>query len=962
MAAIRRRPTPLIDVTSRIPDFPSRPALGHDSASSPDTFHFSQTTQIGSPMIIPPNNPPADDVAVRSRSPYVRRRLPLVAATLALAGSLAFPLLASADPVPPPDKDLSAKQAQKLELQNRAKLAADDKKARAALQPGEEVELDKSDLQNLKVDKVTPTADGAELTMGSFVGHVRFVSADVVKVTLQAAGQPAYESVAVVKDSLGDVSIDRQQTNRRYTMKTDSVTVEIALRKFAVTMRDKDGKVINADDSRFGSGYQDGKPYVFKKTNKNESFYGFGEQTKGLNKRGDSIGMWNTDHYAYEADAKYIYSSIPFFTGLKNSGAYGIFFDNTHHSYFEMASESDDYYYFYANGGELTYYFINGPKMGDVLDRYTQLTGRYQQPPEWSLGWEQSHWGYKPGSKIVEVAKGYRDRKIPLDAMNMDIDYMDAWRLFTWDPAWGDPKQMDAQLEAMGVKTIAINDPGVKKEKGYWLSDEGTEKGYWATNPDGTDYDGAVWAGTSNFPDFTRQDVRDWWADQFPRLTDNGVEGIWLDMNEPAVFDGPNHTAPLDVEFAKGTKQHTEVHNVYGFWNTVATVDGMKKAYPDQRPFVFSRDMYAGSQRYAALWSGDNVSNWDHLKLTLPLNMNVGLSGVPHVGNDIGGFVGDTTPELFARWIESGSFAPFARVHYDNAFTPDQQCQEPWCLGPEVEAIAKKYVSLRYSLLPYTNTAFHNSTVDGRPVQQALVYQFQDDPEVRDIDDQFMWGNDIMVAPVVEKGATSRKVYLPAGKDWVNWWTGAKVAGGQTITVDAPLDVLPIFVAGGAIIPTREVQQHTGQNPFTNVAFNVFLDGGTATGKLYEDDGKTEAYADGAYNLYQATVTQAANGGIQVQTERLHSGYDSKLTSYDIVLRGFSFPPLGAGTAAQVAAGKGKVTADSRSEAAATATDLKLAAGTTAGVKIKAVDAKAKTVTVSVPFSASDVNVAFEGK
>jgi alpha-glucosidase len=905
-------------------------------------------------MIIPPEERTRPASSVPS-SLIRHRRVGLLAASAAIIGSLAIPTLASADPnapapgpaapAPAGGKQLSAKQAQKLEQTRRQKLAANDVKAQAALQPGEEVKLDKSNLQNLRVTNVTRTSDGAEFDMGSFVGKVRFVSADVVKVSIQAKGRPDYASPAIVKSTLGSVSLKRQKTNRKYTMKSGSVTVEVALRKFAVTMRDANGRVINADDSRFGSGYENGKPYVFKKTNKNEDFYGFGEQTKGLNKRGDSIGMWNTDHYAYEADAKYIYSSIPFFTGLKGNRAYGIFFDNTHHSYYEMASESDDYYYFYANGGELNYYFINGPKMGDVLDRYTQLTGTYEQPPEWSLGWEQSHWGYKPASKVVEVAKGYRDRKIPLDAMNLDIDYMNGWRLFTWDPAWGDPDVLDQQLEGMNVKTIAINDPGVKKEKGYWLSDEGTANGYFATNPDGSNYDGAVWAGTSNFPDFTRADVRTWWADQFSKLTDHGVEGIWLDMNEPAVFDGPNHTAPLDLEFDHSTKQHTEVHNIYGFWNTVATHKGMKKAQPGLRPFVFSRDMYAGSQRYAALWSGDNVSSWDHLKLTLPLNMNVGLSGVPHVGNDIGGFVYDTTPELFARWIQTGSFTPFARVHYDNTFQPDQQCQEPWCLGSEVEAIAKKYVSLRYSLLPYTNTAFHYSTTDGRPVEQALVYQFQNDKNVRDIDDQFMWGKDIMVAPVVTKGATSRKVYLPEGKDWIDWWSGKHYDGGQTITVAAPLDVMPIFVAQGAIIPTREVQQYTGQNEFTNVSMNVFLgSGSSATGSLYEDDGKTEKYKDGEWNMYQTTVSRNADGMFGINTQKTHSGYDSKLQTIDVVLRGID---LG-GVFGNAKAAGSKVALDAQR--------------TTNGVSVVKADASSKTVTVRIPAKAGKATLAFEGK
>lgn len=871
--------------------------------------------------------------------PFRRHRVALLAATLAISTSMTLPFIASADPQVKPAKrsTVTAQQAQKLEMQRRQKLAANEKEAQAQALPGEEIPLDKTKLQNLEVSKVVATSYGARFEMGSFVGRVRFLSGDVVKVSIQAAGQPNFNSPAIVDTTLGKYTITRKKTSSKYVMKTKSVSVEVALDKFGVTMRDKNGKIINRDDDRFGSGYENGKPYVFKKTSKDEAFYGFGEQTKGLNKRGDSIGMWNTDHYAYEADAKYIYASIPFFTGLKNNKAYGIFFDNTHHSHFEMANEADDYYYFYAQGGELNYYFINGPKMGDVLKRYTQLTGRYHQPPTWSLGWEQSHWGYKPSSKIVEVAKGYRDREIPLEAMNLDIDYMNGWRVFTWDPQWGDPHELDDQLEAMNVKTIAINDPGVKQEKGYWMSDEGTEKGYWATNPDGSDYSGAVWAGTSNFPDFTRKDVRSWWAKQFPKLVGEGVEGIWLDMNEPAVFDGPNHTAPLDVEFGNGTKQHTEVHNLYGFYNTVATYDGLKLAKPNQRAFVFSRDMYAGSQRYAALWSGDNVSSWDHLKMTLPLNMNVGLSGVPHVGNDIGGFVKDTTAELFARWMETGAFAPFARVHYDNTFQPDQQCQEPWCLGPETEAIGKKYIQLRYALLPYTITAFHNATKDGRPVQQALVYQFQTDPTVRNIDDQFMWGNDMMVAPVVTQGQTRRDVYLPKGQDWVDWWTGETFTGGQWISREAPLDTMPIYVKKGRVIPTREVQQYTGENPFTHATLHAFLKGSTAKGTIYEDDGISEKYLKGEWNQWDFTVSQSKGGSITVKTTKSHKGYDSKLKTFDVVLHDANLGNIAAG--------------------------LKLdGARSTAGATITSVDAKAKTVTVRIPISAKKATLAFEGK
>ena len=849
-----------------------------------------------------------------------KRGLAALATGCLVASSFMSPALAK------PDKDdVTPQEAQQSRRQFEKEAEANPQ----ITQPDGGSQLDKSRFRALSVTGVTQTAYGAELALGNYVGTVRFITADTVKFSVRTAGEKEFASAAVVDKDRPAVPLKFKETGQSITLTSSSVTVTISKKKYGVKVVDNaTGHVITEDYLNYGSGYQDGKPYAFKKTSPGEAFYGFGEQTKGLNKRGDSIGMWNTDSYAYSPTAKYIYSSIPFFMGLKDNKAYGVFFDNTHHSHYEMANESEDYYYFYAEGGDLTYYVFNGPKISDVVARYTELTGRYQQPPEWSLGWEQSHWGYSPSSKIVEVAKGYRDRGIPLDAMNVDIDYMDGWRLFTWGEQFGDPDEMDAKLEAMGVKTITINDPGVKKDPNYSVWREGTEKGYWATNPDGSDYDGAVWAGASNFPDFTRPEVRDWFADKYDALLNHGVEGIWLDMNEPAVFDGPDHTMPLDIEFDNGKLQHTEVHNLYGFWNTVSTHKAFEKFKPGERPFIFSRDMYAGSQRYAALWSGDNVSSWEHLAMTIPLNSNVGLSGVPHVGNDIGGFVSDTTPELFARWMQVGAFIPFARVHYDNAFKPDQQCQEPWCLGAETEAIGKEYIRLRYKLLPYLYNAFRQARETGAPVQQPLVYQYQDDAEVTNIQDQFMFGKEIMVAPVVTKGQTSRRVYLPKGSRWTDWWDGKSYDGGQWITREAPLNTMPIFVKSDSIVPTREVQMHTGQNPLTKLDLNTWVGNGeTATTVFYEDDGKSKKYESGEFDETRLTIARTA-GEIRFTSEVLKNGYDSKLGEWNLVLHNLSSKPT--------------VTSSNGGQPTVTS-----------------YDAETGTATVSVPLSATDVRLGF---
>jgi len=767
--------------------------------------------------------------------------------------------------------------------------------------PHPERPLDKSNLQELSVQSVTVTRDGASFDLGYFVGSVRLLTEDIAKISVRAEGKDEYVSPGIAKTDWTPPAFTTSESADTFTLKTAKLTVEVNKSKWGVRMLDSTGAVINEDDLDYGSGYENGKPYVFKKTDPNEAFYGFGEQTRNLNKRGNSIRLWNTDNYAYSPTEPYLYATIPFFYGLKGNGtAYGIFFDNTHRSYYEMASESEDYYSFHADGGDLTYYFFEGPKIPDILKNYTELTGRTPQPANWALGWQQSKWGYTmdptdpsvpaTAAKIIEVAKGYRDRQIPLDTMNLDIDYMNGFRVFTWDENNFDPEALDAQLEAMGVSTVTINDPAVKVDPGYKVYDEANAKALFATNPDGTDHVGAVWSGPSKFPDFTLPETRKWWADQHGTLLDRGVEGLWLDMNEPADFVNPFHTPPIDVEFNKGTMTHEEVHNIYGFLETEATRDGFEEYKPGVRPFILTRDMYAGSQRWGALWTGDNIANWDHLAMTLPMNMNVGLSGISHVGNDIGGFAEtdrdrSTNAELFARWMQVGAFTPHARVHYGKD-DPNQpfQCQEPWCFGSQVEAIGKKYIELRYKLLPYLYNAFHQSYLDGRPVEQPLVFQYQNDPNVRNIQDQYMWGSDLMIAPVVKEGQTERSVYLPAGSRWTDYWTNSTFDGGQTITRQTPLSVMPIYIRSDSIIPTRDVQQYSDEKPLTNLVLDTSVDTTTST-TFYEDDGATLDYQQGEYNETTFTATRQANGRVVLDKQVVTDGYDSALQTVTWAVR-----------------------------------------------------------------------------
>ncbi|MDP4552299.1 glycoside hydrolase family 31 protein [Alkalihalobacillus macyae] len=755
----------------------------------------------------------------------------------------------------------------------------------AVTQPHPDEPLNKQEAKKMmKVQSVKKLDNGImmELDQGQ-KATIRLFAEDLVKVSILENDKEEKYSPGIAKKDWETPEFEIEEKKGKITLKTDEITVMVNKEPFGVKMLDKEGNVINEDAMNYGSGYADDKPYVFKKTEEDENFYGFGEQSGEFNKRGESIGMFNTDAYAYGKDTKYLYTSIPFFIGLKDEKAYGIFFDNTYRTYFEMASESDDYYYFYADGGELTYYMMYGPEIQNVLDRYTELTGKMPKPAKWTLGLHQSKWQYS-ADDIERVAETYREKEIPLDTMHFDIDYMDEFRVFTWADDFGS-EELHNNLDNMNFHKIAINDPAVKYDEDYRIYKEGTENDYWAKNPDGSTFFGEVWPGKSAFPDFSKPEVRDWWALNSNVLFDKGIDGIWNDMNEPAVFDGPYHTMPLDIQFGEGENMmlHEEYHNLYGHDEAEATYNAFLQHKPNVRPFVLTRDMYAGTQRYAALWTGDNVSEWEHLQLSLPMNMNVGLSGQPFVGNDIGGFASRPDAELFARWIEVGAFLPFSRIHYDSDGKSEvEQAQEPWEFGPEVEEISKKYIELRYKLMPYLYNAFNDAAETGSPVQQPLVYQFQEDERTYDINDQFMFGESLMAAPVVEEGVTERDVYLPEDALWVDFWTGEEFEGGQTISRDADLGTMPLYVKQDSIVPTREVQQYTGELSLENLILDTYLED-EATYSFYEDDGATEDYKDGEYNMTNFKI-EKKNKKIEFTTEQEVQDYETELSSYTLKL------------------------------------------------------------------------------
>ena len=603
---------------------------------------------------------------------------------------------------------------------------------------------------------------------------------------------------------------------------------------------------------------------VVKKLEGSEHFYGLGDKTGFLDKRHYDYEMWNTDNPDPQVDNfKALYKSIPFFMALTDSHVYGIFMDNTWKSYFDMGRESEEYYWFGAKGGNLDYYYIAGDSLAQVLKNYTYLTGTCPLPQRWTLGYHQSRWGYMTREDVEEVARGMRENDIPCDVLHFDIDYMQDYKVFTWNRGRydGDPEGYLASLAERGFKAVTINDPGVKKQEGYEVYDEGVEKGYFARTPEGEVYINAVWPGDAAFPDFGSPAVRKWWGEKQKFLLDMGVRGIWNDMNEPASFHGP---LPETVVFSDEAREttHGEMHNVYGHLMAKAAYEGLKKL-DGRRPFVITRACYAGSQKYTTAWTGDNHSIWSHIQLLIPQLCNLGLSGMPFVGTDVGGFGSDTTPELLARWVEAGCFSPLFRNHSALGTRP----QEPWQFGEEVLDIYRKYVKLRYSWIPYFYDLFYEEEQTGAPLMRPLVFHYEKDENARVCNDEFMLGDRILAAPVVNQGAVRRMVYLPEGK-WYDYWTREEYTGPVSFVAEAPLDTCPVYVKAGSVIPTMEPRSYVEEKPLDTLILDVYP--GKGSWAHYLDNGEDFAYREGKYHLYRFTVEEDGS----VSGKILHAGYE----------------------------------------------------------------------------------------
>jgi alpha-glucosidase len=617
-----------------------------------------------------------------------------------------------------------------------------------------------------------------------------------------------------------------------------------------------------------------------------ECFYGLGDKASHSNLKGKRVENWAMDQYAFHKDQEPLYKVVPFYIGLQQNKSYGIFFDNTFRTTFDFAHERRNVTTFYADGGEMNYYFIYGPSMQDVVTTYTHLTGKPELPPLWALGYHQCKWSYYPESKVKEVTSKFRELQIPCDAIYLDIDYMDGFRCFTWNKDYfSDPKKMVAELAKDGFKTVVIIDPGIKIDKEYAIYNEALEKDYFCKRADGPYMKGKVWPGECNFPDYTNPEVREWWAGLFKELiSEIGVKGVWNDMNEPAVMEVPGKTFPMDVrhDFDGNPCSHRKAHNIYGTQMARATYEGVKRfAYP-KRPFIITRSAYSGAQRYTSSWTGDNVASWEHLWIANIQMQRMSISGMGFTGSDIGGFAEQPSGELYARWIQLGVFHPFCRTHSSG----DHGDQEPWSFDDEVIRITRKFVSLRYQLLPYLYTMFWEYINDGVPMLKPLVYFDQEDPQTHYRTDEFLFGNQILVCPILEPNAQGRRMYLPIG-NWFNYWTGEIVAGKIELWVKTDYDQIPIFIKEGAIIPKYPVQQYVGQLAFDEITLEVYFKLGKEKSMLYEDAQDGYDYNKGRYSLATFSVRGKENELIILQHKE--GKFDTQYSKFKINLHGLPF-------------------------------------------------------------------------
>lgn len=799
------------------------------------------------------------------------------------------------------------------------------------------------------ITRVMNLPDGIEVHSGDAIMRVEALRDDVLRVRVTPDGRmPEDASWAVLPTAKAHpVTTVAFEDRTTVGFETHSLRVMIDRAETRLVVLDTAGNVVSEDapdrPAMFNGprDLQGGEFRVWKSMPADAHFFGLGDKTGPLDRRNQAFANWNTDAYLFQESTDPLYKTIPFFLAESRGRYYGIFLDNTWRTTFDFGKELRDAYSFGSDGGPLDYYILYGPTPKQVIESYGWLTGLPPLPPLWSFGFQQSRYSYTPQSQLRAVAERLRKDRIPSDALWLDIGFQDRNRPFTWDPVgYRDMPKLIADMAAEHFHTVVITDLHVADapNQGYQPYDTGLAGDHFVKKPDGSVYVGESWPGKVVFPDFTQQSAREWWGTNFKTFVDMGVAGFWNDMNEPSIRNEPTKTMPLDTVhriegtgFAARLASHREVHNVFGAQNARATYEGVLKLQPNERPYVMTRATYAGGQRYAVTWTGDNSSTWNHLRLTTSMLENLGLSGFAFAGADVGAHIGSPQPDLLTKWLEIASFQPIDRDHSAKNSNP----QEVWVNGPHDEDVARRFIELRYRLLPYIYTLAEETSRTGLPMLRPLFLDFPNaapDGHPIDLDarGEFLWGDDLLIAlPTLLETANKYAPVLP-GDTWYDLWTGLKIERRASLaklaaettefnasteadaratsvvdpTVDAvtrqrqrapdiagvrltaTTDDLPVYVRGGAIIPMQPLVEYVEEVPKGPLELRVYpgADAGSeCRGSIYQDDGNSFNYQHGD-SLREAFSCSRTTDGVVVTLGPVEGSFAPWWKQVEVVL------------------------------------------------------------------------------
>ncbi|WP_461788778.1 glycoside hydrolase family 31 protein [Pedobacter sp.] len=740
-------------------------------------------------------------------------------------------------------------------------------------------------LQNSgRIVSYSKTKNGIAGKTVNFSFEVSAYSANIIRVQItknQEINDYSFALVSNEKPSFNAFKVADEEG--KIKLSTANIKVEIdKAPDFRIVFKNDKGEIINEDMPGKGMGttFIGDKTTVYKRLQQGERFVGMGESLGNLDRYASVVTTWNVDNYKYDNDKIPMYISIPFYIGIFKDQVYGMYYDNSFKGTFNFGASNTRFSSVTFDGGDMDYFFMYDQSVAKVIEHYISLTGKMPLPPKWSIGYHQSRNSYYPESQVMFIANTFRNKKIPLDCIVLDADYLVDYEPFRINTKrFPDMKGMASRLSDMGIELTASVNPGIKIDATYSAYNDGLRNDIFLRYTDNELYKADIWPNMNYYPDFTNPKARQWWADQMKIYQDVGINGYWNDMNEPAIG---GQSMPDNVVFDYDGRKSTplESHNLYGFLMARSSFESFQKYGGNKRRFVMTRSAFAGIQRFATVWSGDNQAKDEHILLGVLLNNQMGLSGIPFVGPDLGGYIGEATKEMYTRWVEVGVFSPYLRNHRGQY----QMSNEPWAYGEEAEAISKTYIEFRYQMMPYLYSKFYETSKTGIPIARSLCLDYPFDNNIYDLkyQYQFIFGDAFLISPLTSK-EKSKKVYFPKGK-WYNIFTDEKIDGSQELLQDFPLYNLPLYVKESAIVPLQSITQSAKEKPTDVLLLHVYNGENNNDFIYYEDDGATLNYQKN--NFYRRTI-QFNPKNKTLKFTKVEGNYASNFKKIKVILHGF---------------------------------------------------------------------------